>query len=231
VSVPSCASDFPAIGTLLSPRPAAWYVASVFEAAANRLEQWVRSQRPGDVVRTLRHDDFPITLEVNAPAHVGVDRLAGAVAANALRHRDRPAIVVDAGTAITVNALSPAGRFLGGAIVPGRQMAATALCEKTALLPLIGVNDDPPAPAAIGKSTAEAIQSGLYWGTIGALQRLIDEMQQVLKPPVDLFVTGGGMGNLVGGLPAAAQFVPDLVLRGIVLAAISRGRGAGRRDR
>ena len=225
VSVESRQTDFQAISKLLPARSAAWFVASVYEGAADRLRQWAQAHRPQDVVRQLRHDDFPIRIDVRSPERVGADRLAGAVAANALRRSDRSAIVVDAGTAITVNAVSADGRFLGGAILPGRKMAAAALCSKTDLLPLVEVDDGGDPGSAIGRSTTEAIRSGLYWGTIGALHRLIDEMEKSLNSPTELFLTGGGMGELVGGMGANAKFVPDLVLRGIALAAADRQTG------
>ena len=223
VSVESSRADFPAISQLLPTGPAAWHVASVYEAAADRLRQWVQSYRPQDVVRQLRHNDFPIRIDVEFPERVGADRLAGAVAANVLRRAGRPAIVVDAGTAITVNAISADGRFLGGAILPGRRMAAAALCSNTDLLPLVEIDDRDVVAQAIGTSTTAAVCSGLYWGTVGALDRLIDEMQKALDSPVDLFLTGGGMADLVGGISADAKFVPDLVLRGVAMAAGNRG--------
>ena len=219
LSVESSRTDFHVLSELLPVGPTAWHVASVYEAAADRLGQWVQAYRPHDVVRRLRHGDFPIRIDVEFPERVGADRLAGAVAANVLRGSGRSAIVVDAGTAITVNAISADGKFLGGAILPGRRMAAAALCAHTDLLPLVEIDDHDRVASAIGASTTAAVSSGLYWGTVGALHRLIDEMGKALQRPVDLFLTGGGMVDLVGGMRADAQFVPDLVLRGIAMAA------------
>jgi type III pantothenate kinase len=231
LSVASHQSDFRVLAPLLPESPAAWHIASVYRAAADRLRAWVSLHRRRDSVRLLRNEDFPIRVDVDVPERVGADRLAGAVAAQALRARDHSAIVVDAGTAITVNAISTDGRFLGGAILPGRQMTATALCASTDLLPMVELGDAEPTAPPIGRSTPEAIRSGLYWGTLGALGRLIDEMRKPLGEPLDLFLTGGGMADLVAGFGADARFVPDLVLRGIALASIDRQTDHIRCDR
>ena len=114
--------DLEAIGSQLGGGPLAWYVASVHRGAEEQLRQWVRTVRPQDTYFRLRHADFPLHLAVEYREQVGADRLAGAVAANALRQPDHAAIVVDAGTAITVNAISAHGVFLGGAIMPGQHM-------------------------------------------------------------------------------------------------------------
>ncbi len=224
LSTDSRRPDFQALSNLLPAGAGTWRVASVCVEAAERLRQWVKTHRPYDTFLRLRYDDFPIRIDVEFAEQVGADRLAGVVAANALRRADRPAIVVDAGTAITVNAISADGRFLGGAIIPGRTMASAALCANTDLLPTVEI-DNHAAPPAIGTSTAEAIRSGLYWGTVGAVHRLIEEMRKALGPPVDLFLTGGGMVDLAEDMSADAKFVPDLVLRGVAMTALDRQTG------
>jgi type III pantothenate kinase len=197
--------------------PAVWCVASVFRPAQERLSRWVRDHRPEDAYRQLSYGDYPLHHKVERPESVGADRWAGAVAANALRHPDHGAIVVDAGTAITVNAISAQGVFLGGAIFPGRQMSASALNAHTDLLPLIAINGPQAVPPALGRNTESAINSGLYWGTVGAIRQLIHELGHVVPSPRDLFVTGGGMVDLVGTVGNDATLVSDLVLRGIAI--------------
>ena len=107
--------------------------------AASRLLDWLRNQRPQDRVTLLAAGDLPLKVAVARPDMVGVDRLLDAVAANRLRDPARPAVVVDVGTAITVDALSADGVFLGGAILPGIAMSARALHEFTDMLPLVDV--------------------------------------------------------------------------------------------
>ena len=115
---------------------------------------------------------MPIKVAVERPDWVGIDRLAGAVAANRLRDPKKAAIVVGVGTAITVDLLSADGVFRGGAILPGIAMSARALDEFTDLLPRSPADELAIQPPALGTSTMAAIQSGLYWGAVGAIREL-----------------------------------------------------------
>jgi type III pantothenate kinase len=107
---------------------------------------------------------------------VGIDRLLAAVGVNALREPPRPAVIVDLGTAVTVDLISAEGAFQGGAILPGISMSARALHEFTDLLPLIEMAELHEAPTEVGKDTVAAMRSGLFWGTIGAARELIARM-------------------------------------------------------
>ena len=112
---------------------------------------------------------IPLAIDVDEPEKVGIDRLLNAVAANVLRPADRAAIVIDTGTAATVDFLSADGRFCGGAILPGFALSAQALHAYTALLPSLTVRElanEPPL--AVGRNTSDAIRSGVYWGHAGA---------------------------------------------------------------
>ncbi len=95
---------------------------------------------------------------------VGIDRLVDAVAVNRLRDAGRPAVVVDVGSAITVDLVSRDGAFLGGAILPGIAMSARAIHEFTDLLPLVEMSELIAPPPVLGTATAPAMESGLFWG-------------------------------------------------------------------
>lgn len=160
--------------------------------------------------------DFPLTIQVDEPRRVGIDRLLNAVAVNQLRTADRPAVVVDSGTATTVDVVSADGAFVGGAILPGLALSAKGLHEYTALLPLVSVAELGQAtPEPLGRNTRAAIRSGLFWGQLGAVKELI-ERQAGTDP--DVVVTGGGGSLLAAHLPRA-RFEPHLSLQGLVLAA------------
>src|SRR5262245_21431811 len=88
---------------LLPQEPSRWYVASVHREGTRILQAWLAVRRQHDEVRLLSHADLPIRCRVSHPDRVGLDRLAAAVAANVMRAKDRAAIVVDAGSAITVD--------------------------------------------------------------------------------------------------------------------------------
>jgi type III pantothenate kinase len=148
---------------------------------------------------------------------VGIDRLAGAVAANVLRGQGLPLVVVDLGTAITVDLVDSAGTFLGGAILPGIGMSARALHEFTDLLPLLNMETLTQPPPAVGASTMHAMQSGLYWGAIGAARELIERFRQFLGQQPQVLLTGGAAASVAALVEPAARYEPHLVLAGIAL--------------
>ena len=196
-----------------------WYVASVFHDAAESVRRWVQQQFPESDFVMLRNEDFSIPLDVLQPPCVGTDRVAAAVAVNRLRDPGRPAIFVDAGTAITVNALSPEGHFLGGAILPGTTTSGQALASSTDQLPEIQITAD-NLPAAMGKDTGQAIRSGIYWGSVGAVKELTARVaaEAGFATP-QVFVTGGFGPALASQLGRDAQYNPHLVLSGVAMAA------------
>src|SRR6478672_4316487 len=97
-----------------------WRIASVHRGAAARLStvlsEWATQSKIDCPIRQLTYRDVPITIRVDEPARVGIDRLLAALAADRLRQRDRAAIIVDLGTAITVDLVDADGAFAGGAI-------------------------------------------------------------------------------------------------------------------
>ena len=153
-----------------------WWIASVNRPHCTQLLDWLRTQREQLRITLLASGDLPLTIAVPRPDMVGIDRLLGAVGANQLRHHARAAVVVDLGTAVTVDFISPEGAFCGGAILPGISMAARALYEFTDLLPLLDMAALAEPPAAIGTATTEAMQSGLFWGAVGGARELIHRM-------------------------------------------------------
>jgi type III pantothenate kinase len=202
-----------------------WFVGSVHRRAADRfikmVMQWSARSRCDCPVKLLSFHDVPLVIHVERPELVGIDRLLGAFAANWLRRSDQAAIVVDLGTAITVDVLDAAGSFAGGAILPGIATSARALAEQTDALPLISLDGlaDPPAP--LGKSTVAAIQSGLFWGALGAIREIASRMAADMATLPDIFVTGGGAPRFVELLGASGNWsvhhVPHMVLSGIAL--------------
>lgn len=203
-----------------------WCIATVNQPAYERLTSWLGLHRPDDKHRRLTRFDFPLRLQVETPDRVGVDRLAAVTAANLLRQEDRPAIVIDGGTAITVNLISGAGDFCGGAILPGFRLSASALANNTEALPLVHF-DSKTLPSAIGKSTEAALQSGVFWGAVGGLRELIERIAANLPEEPEVFLTGGGADLFVDHLSRPARFVPHLVLSGIARAhALSLPSGA-----
>jgi type III pantothenate kinase len=196
-----------------------WRVASVNGEGERVLTHAVRSLRPHDEFRVLARRDFPIEVNVDEPDRVGLDRLATGVAANTIRDPDRAAIIVCAGTALVVNVVSAGGAFEGGVILAGFRMQAKSLFETADLLPLAEWRSGEKPPPVIGKNTAAAIQSGLFWGAVGAVREIVDQVAKDLDRQPQVFVTGGDLARLAPLLGGDVRFVPNMVLSGIAMAA------------
>jgi len=154
--------------------------------------------------------ELPFEILVARPAKVGPDRLAsaaGIIAAGAWE-----GIIVDAGTAVTIDVLSKRG-FLGGSILPGTALMRRALHEGTAALPLVSGAPgriDPP-----GRDTKEAILCGTHWGAIGAVKELVARSRHRVSRNARVWVTGGGGAAIATGLGESARHEPDLVFLGL----------------
>lgn len=123
------------------------------------------------------------------PKEVGADRIANSVAM--MEHYKLPAILIDMGTAISFDVVSKDGEFLGGAIAPGMGIASNALFERTSKLPKVEFESP---RSVIGKTTVEAIKSGLTYGYVGLVDNTIEEIAKALKTTtsaVSIIATGG----------------------------------------
>lgn len=199
-----------------------WWIGSVNRPTATRLIDWLRHECPADRVTLLAAGDLPLAVAVERPDMVGIDRLLDAVAANRLRRPGCPAIVVDVGTAITCDLVSPEGAFLGGAILPGIGMSARAFHQFTDLLPLIDMSELESPPPALGTATVPAMQSGLFWGAVGGIRQLVEQLSAEVTGQPEIFLTGGAGPAVANLLGQTARHVPHLTLAGIALAAEAR---------
>ncbi|MCZ6652082.1 MAG: type III pantothenate kinase [Planctomycetota bacterium] len=155
----------------------------------------------------------PIDAKIEKPESVGMDRLCCAAAAYATE--GRACVVADLGTAITVDCVDDDGHFIGGAIFPGLGLQAGVLAERTALLPQIVV-ERPSGP--LGQNTEQAIRSGIFYGSIGAIRRLVESYSDILGHWPALFLTGNDAPLVAESLEIADRLVPNLCLRGVALA-------------
>lgn len=153
-----------------------------------------------------------LPMRVDNPRELGADRIANAVAVNALY--GGPAVVVDLGTAISVDAIAADGTFLGGAIAPGVATAADALTERAARLP--GVEIATPA-GPVGRSTVTALQSGLVFGFAGLIDGLVSRLHLELGPGVTTVATGGGAPDVLEACATIDHHDPALTLKGLRL--------------
>lgn len=202
--------------------PSAWcLIASVRPNVASSLVERLQRRAWGRVqVITAAH--LQLDVRTTEPLRVGIDRLLGAIAVNRLRCAASPAISVDMGTATTVDLIAADGGFEGGAILAGPWLSLSALHAGTASLPAIDVCDRAKPPAAVGKSTEEALAAGAFWGAVGGVNELVRRAADEASGEPQVFLTGGAapaFADLVGLGGARARHVPHLVLAGIRLAA------------
>ncbi len=146
------------------------------------------------------------------PLEVGADRIVNAVAAKNM-FPNRNIIVVDFGTATTLDAISKNGDYLGGAILGGAKLMVSALESKTARLPSVEIKK--PLKAC-GVTTVESIQSGLYWSTLGGVRELINQIsKEKFKEESPIVIGTGGLGKLFSDADLFQIYTPDLVLKGL----------------
>lgn len=167
---------------------------------------------------------FPIEIDVEAPRRVGLDRLLTAVAANRLRTSAEAAIVVDCGTATTVDLISATGVFRGGAILPGFELCAKGLHRYTEVLPLVTMDeliatDESGQHPVLGRNTHAAISSGIFWGQVGAVRELIARQSGLPGSGTPQVIVTGGGGELLRGYLESATYYPYLALQGLVITA------------
>jgi type III pantothenate kinase len=156
---------------------------------------------------------LPIELDVENTQEIGVDRVCSAAAAYERVHS--ACAVASFGTAITVDCVSDEGRFLGGAILPGIEMACEALHAGTALLPRV----NPSVPTVVfGKNTHDAIVNGVVYGVLGALREIVERYATELREWPRLVITGGNAPLIAELADYVDAVVPDLSLMGIALA-------------
>ena len=146
------------------------------------------------------------------PQEVGADRIANAMGAVA-QHPGRNLVIIDMGTATTLCAITKNRDYLGGAILPGMRLGMESLRSNTAKL--MEVNIESP-PSWIGKTTRESIQSGLYYGQLGALRQLIAGFKEEAFAGEDVLVIGtGGFSQMYRDKSLFDIILPDLVLQGL----------------
>lgn len=162
------------------------------------------------VTRLSADIPLPIAIDYSHPASLGADRMAAAAGAAAL-YPGEMLLVVDAGTAVTYDAVSPDGHFLGGNIAPGMNMRLEALHRFTARLPRVKVPHEIPSDSMLGTDTASAMILGSVYGIIGALSYY----KSRLSPDTRVVMTGGWASELARLCDFDITVEPDLVSIGL----------------
>lgn len=147
------------------------------------------------------------------PSQLGCDRWAALIAA--WRIQQKACLVISVGTAVTIDALSESGVFLGGIILPGIQLMLKSLQHNTQLINVdTGKYDDFPI------STGSAIQSGIIHSILGAVERMHNLLSLRINHPVEMcIISGGGASLLIPFIKIPTKVIDNLVLEGLVVIA------------
>ena len=196
--------------------PMTWRIAPTGRFPWQVLQEEILKIRPRDQFKIITRKQIPLKIDVDAPKNVGVDRLLAAFGATK-RYNDWTMLIVDAGTAITIDVVQDQ-TFCGGAILPGlTTMSETypKISEKLPLVPIPEYRDEQEPPVYPYKNTEDAIRHGIYWGVVGAIR----QFYEMRFTDTRLILTGGDANYLHPGLarviPQRVVLSSNLVLEGI----------------
>lgn len=156
-----------------------------------------------------------LKIKYHNPLEVGSDRIADAIAATHL-YPNENLMVIDFGTATTIEVVTAEREFLGGAILPGIRISMETLEQRTSRLPSVEIVK---GDHVVGRSTTESIQSGLYYGHYGAIKEILAQTtKQVFGGQRPKVIGTGGFASLFADTDLFDEEIPDLVLKGLYLA-------------
>ena len=157
-------------------------------------------------------EKLPVSLKKVNASTLGADRIANIAAV--AKSAKLPAIVIDCGTAITIDAVNGKSEFLGGAILPGRMLLRKSLNDFTAQLPLVALSDK--KPKALGRNTKDAILSGTDLAVLGSVKEIISRIKLEIKMEKCMVIaTGGDAGFFIRNIKGIKPAGKDLTLLGI----------------
>lgn len=153
---------------------------------------------------------YGVSIDMERPEEVGADRIVTAVAAHV--HYGGPLVVVDFGTATTFDVIDEHGTFLGGAIAPGIDLSLEILHKAAAQLPRVAIGRP---GRAIGKTTVEAMRSGVFWGYAGMIEGLVNRIQAEHGHAMEVIATGGLANLFTEAVEVIDHLDFDLTLKGL----------------
>ncbi|MEW6515687.1 MAG: type III pantothenate kinase [candidate division FCPU426 bacterium] len=199
-------------------------IASVVPEMDLPLTEAVQRQLRVPVLSVTPDMPLPIRNAYRPPEAVGADRLMNAVAA--VNEFGAPVLIVDFGTATTIDAVARGRVYQGGAIMPGLLLSADALSRGTALLPRVELR---PPSQALGRNTEESLQSGILLGAAGAVSKIVADIRRRWGQRVPVVATGGLASLVRPFCPVLRHHRPHLTLEGLRLTWLHHSRRSGRR--
>lgn len=158
--------------------------------------------------------DLGISVNIDQPEQAGADRLVNAVAAAA--HHQLPVVIIDFGTATTLDLIGPDGSYEGGVIAPGVNLSVEALYMAAARLPRIAVKPWPADMPVLGTDTVSAMHSGVFWGYVGMVEGLLGRLRQAHGAALPAIATGGLAQLFAEHIDDSLIVDADLTLKGLV---------------
>lgn len=195
-----------------------WLVSSVQPQAIETFKSCLSKRFSTDDYRIVNHLDIPLKCNVDSPESVGIDRLLAAWGAWNFSEKKGPLIVIQAGTAVTVDWVNEQGVYCGGAILPGLSLTLKYLALGTAHLPWLAPPKDPRDLALPGRNTREAILAGVtasFIGGIELLQRRYREQYLGNPNEIETIVSGGDGLTLSRSISSPFKIIDHLVLNAI----------------
>lgn len=206
-----------------------WLISCVQRTALEHLRGVLKSEGCNHLVRVVSYQDVPMPMQVDEPSKTGIDRLVASYAASQAFQKNasqfKSMIVVQAGTAVTVDLVDSQGVFCGGAIMPGLGLSLQLLAAGTDQLPWLGNHLVDMQPVLPGANTTEAISAGVNAALVGGVSHLVrryrsDQQQAKFENQqegLQVVITGGDGKLLLPHIDQPCQFVDHLVLAGLSL--------------
>ncbi len=162
------------------------------------------------IVENERFYGTKLKINVENPSEVGADRIVNSLAA--IEFFGGPVIVIDFGTALTFDCINVKNEYIGGVIMPGPAININALSNNTAKLPRVELKK---TKKVIGRNTVECIQSGVYFGYIGSIKKMIKDIKKELGARTKVVATGGLASVFAEDLKEIKSIMPELTLEGL----------------
>ena len=196
-------------------------VSCVQRRALEQLKTSLKSNQLRTDIKEVSHLDIPMTIDVEAPEKTGVDRLLAAFTGyryiNESASTTSPAIVIQAGTAVTVDFVDASGIFRGGSIMPGLGLSLQLLAAGTDQLPWLGNHVVDVRPTLPGKNTVQAISAGVNAALVGGASHLVERYRREnsMNADIKVIVSGGDGRLLLPHISPPVEFLDQVVLRGL----------------
>ncbi len=205
-----------------------WFVSSVNARNTLALQALAGANDAMAGWNEITHTAIQLRIDVDQPDTVGIDRLLAAQAAGTMYASDRDAIVIDCGTALTIDLVTRDQCFRGGVIMAGPQTNLRALSSMTSALPDLSGESIQRPRSMVGRSTRDALLSGAYLNGLGAIREVVARFTETLPCQPVVVGTGGGLGPWRDDLPDSWIVVENLVIEGLFQIALRTATGRAR---